>query len=69
MKNKRIKVLDDDIGLIGICIEHPRSQVPVIEWRGNYFYLDASQIDRWSLNQRMYFYPDKSHAFEVKPFE
>jgi hypothetical protein len=62
----KVSTTDDDIALIGVCVKHPESDLQVIQWRDLYYYMDSSEIDKWFQNKRVYFSPDKAHAFDVR---
>ena len=59
---------DIDIALIGICTRVPDTDLKVISWRSKTFYLATdSDLAQWVEGSFVYFFPDKSHAFDVTP--
>lgn len=68
-RNRKILSQDEDVALIGTCVIHPKSDLKVLQWRDAIYYLDSSEIDKWELNKKFYFYPDKAHAFSLKEFK
>jgi hypothetical protein len=63
---RKVSTQDDDIALIGVCVKHPESGLQVIQWRDLFYYMDSGAVKKWVENGRVYFFPDKAHAFDVR---
>jgi len=62
----KIKIMDDDIALIGVCVIHPKFELKMVQWRDEYFYCDSEAMKYWEKGEEVYFFPDKHHAFDIR---